>query len=707
MAYDAQPLDILPGIFKEASGYAANGRYIDGNNVRFWKGFPERIGGSDSVAEDKCLRPARTAVAWRSASGELLVAFAHARGVQLLRGGFLTEISPDAYYTSALTSGSITGGPYANLETITTPSGGSAVVSFPVSVSPIYIANDNGTLSIALSGVTGTFAVGEVVTATGGATARVRTTTASSPVYVYDDVDAIVTLTGGAGTYVAGETVNASGGGSAYVTVGGTTSISVKQVAGTFTGTLTGATSGAARTISTVENSMTGVLTGTTSGATGTITSSAVLWKGVATGATSGATTTLTSISEFNPVTSGSVTSYGSSTWGSSVWGGVETIYSTVSHATTWTLATWGEDLIGCPRAHRIYSLDTSAHIATPTVNMTVITGAPLTALGIFMSDVNRTLVAYGAHDGTALDPLNIRWCDEEDYTTWTPSASNTAGSIRCEDGSVIVGHIQAKESYLISTDTAVYQFRYIGLPYVFSLEKIATGSTLIGPNAGTEQDGVSYWMGRDGFYFFDGSVNSLPCDVHAYVFGRLNAVQAYKVVCGSIRAYNEVWWFYVSTDETEIDSYVCYNTVERTWSIGTKSRTCWIDSNVVFANPTSSTEDGTILVDEYGTTDNGAPLPYTLSTGDMEVDDGTTFLHARKLIPDYDRISGDHAVTIETRGWPARTPSQKGPYALNETTTDISVRARGRAIRLLFSGSDDFRMGRWRYRVTGHGRKE
>jgi len=706
--YDARPLDILPGIFKESSGYAAQGRFVDGENVRFWKGFPERIGGSESVADDRCLRPPRAAIAWRSLDGSLLMAFGHARGVQLLRGGALTDISSDAYYTLTLTTGAITGGPYQASEAVTTSSGGSAVIAFGISASPVFIANDNGTLSIALSGMSGSFTVGETVTATGGATARVRIATASSPVHVYDDAAATVTLTGGSGTYTSGETVNASGGGSGYVVASGSGTIFVRQIAGVFTGTLTGATSGATGTISTVANSMTGTLTGSVSGATGTITSSTVLWKGTITGGTSGATATVTAAAaEPNPVTSGTISGYGAGAWGSSVWGGVETLYSTVSHAMTWTFVTWGEDLIACPRGRKISVLDTSAHIASSAVNLTTISGAPLTALGVFMSDVNRTLVAYGAHDGTSADDLNIRWCNEEDYTTWTASAANTAGSLRCEDGSVIIGHIPAKDSHLISTDTAVYQFRYIGLPFVFSLEKIATGSVLLGPHAGTEQDGVSYWMGRDGFYFFDGNVNPLPCDVHAYVFGRLNAVQAFKVVCGSLRAYNEVWWFYVSTDETEIDSYVCFNTVERTWHVGTKARTCWVDSNVVFSYPTAAKADGSILVEEYGTTDDGTPYNYSLSTGDIEIDDGTTFLHARKLIPDYERIEGDHTVTIEARGWPARAATQKGPYTVNEATTDISVRARGRMLRLLFAGSDDFRMGRWRYRVTGHGKKE
>jgi hypothetical protein len=213
--------------------------------------------------------------------------------------------------------------------------------------------------------------------------------------------------------------------------------------------------------------------------------------------------------------------------------------------------------------------------------------------------------------------------------------------------------------------------------------------------------------MGKDGFYLYDGSVQPLPCDVHQYVFSRLNTVQGHKIYCETIRAYNEIWWFYVSADSVEVDSYVCYNATERVWSIGSKARTTFIDSNVTVSYPVGFEAEGLINAEEYGTSDNGDPLEYSLLSSDLEVDDGTVFLHSRMLIPNYDRISGTHSVTIQTRGWPNRSSTTKGPYSIDSTTEKISVRARGRALRLLFEGTDDFRLGRWRFRITGHGRRE
>ncbi len=646
MATEARPLDILPGIFKESSEYAGAGRWIDGSNVRFWKGYPERIGGSTQVADARALRPPRGIIAWRTIGGTQLIAFGHARGLHMVQSGTMYDIAgaiANGFTTLTLTVGTISGGSpgYDAGETVTTAAGGSATVVSAATSTPVLICADNGTHELAVSGISGTFLTGETVTFSGGGSGKVLEGTGSSPISLID-------------------------------------------VAGTTTGTVTGDLSSASGTVSSVTE----------------------LWTGTLTGGTSGATSTVSSYLETGNIDGGATTQWGTSTWGTGVWGGVESLYTTVTEPTTWTMCTWGEDLIACPRGGRIYTLDSSAWESASTTNVTEISNAPDNALGIFMNADNRTLIAYGAYDGSSDDPLNVRWCDEEDFTTWTASADNTAGSLRCEDGSTIIGQMEARGGHLISTDTAIYLFRYIGLPFIFSLEKIADQSSLIGPHASAELDGITYWMGPDGFYMYDGSVAPLPCDVHQYIFSRLNLVQGFKVFCSTVRAYNEVWWYYCSTDDTEVDSYVAYNTVERTWHIGNKSRTSAIDTSVVLAYPTATKANGQINAEEIGDTDNEVDITYTLETSDIEVNDAQIYLHAKKIIPDYDRITGTHNVSIETRGYPQRTNRTQGPFSVTGTTEQISVRARGSLLRFLFSGGDDFRLGRWRYRVTGKGRK-
>jgi len=643
--YEAKAIEILPGLFMESSDYAAQGRWIDGDNVRFWKGYPERIGGNEQIADARTLAPARGMYGYRSLSDTQYIAAGHARGVDLIQGGNIYNITPqgsNGYITLTLTTGSVTSGPFTTGEEVTTSNGAQGYLYEASSASPIYVTGDNGTLELALSGISGTFLQGETVTATGGGTATVHTGGSSSPIQAIRE-------------------------------------------SGTFTGTLTGAVSGA----------------------TATISSATTLWTGTVTGTSSGASATISAVAEAGVITGGATTAWGDGTWGSSVWGGSESLYSNVTDPTTWTFATWGEDLIGCPRGGKIYILDTSAWEGDPATNMALMSAnAPSDALGIFMNSDNRTLVAYGAHDGSNSDPLNVAWCDEEDYTTWSPDSSNTAGSIRCEIGSRIIGRMPARGSHLISTDAAIYLFRYIGLPFVFSLDKIADGAAMIGPHSSAELDGITYWMNRDGFYFYDGTVTPLPCDLHAYVFGRLNTVQSSKVSCGTLRAYNEIWWFYVSTDDTEVDSYVAYNTIEKTWHKGSKSRTSWIDTGTTISYPVGAESDGTVNAEEYGMTDNGGSIAYSLKSNDIDINDGSVFIHNRMLIPDYDRIEGTHTVTLNARGWPSRTARVKGPYDITASTEKISVRSRGRTIQFELAGSDDFRLGRWRHRITGHGRR-
>lgn len=645
MAYDSLPLDILPGIFKEASEYAAQGRFVDGSNVRFWKGFPERIGGNTRIVGYACYRPPRAINAWRALSGTQLIAFGHARGVQTFFGSTLYDVSPlgtGGYPTLTVQVGAITSGPYQTGETVTTTNGATGKLTQASAASPLLVSGDNGTHKLALSSMSGTFVEGESISFSGGGTARVKIGGSSSPIYLYD-------------------------------------------VSGTTSGTVTGAINGA----------------------TGTFSSITVLWTGTLTGGTSAATATISTITETNAVVSGSTNPWGGLNWGDSVWGGADSIFSTITDAKVWSFANWGEDLIASPRGGSIYVLDTSVFTGAPTTTkMSVISGAPANALGCLLSSADRTLILYGAHDGSVSDPLNIRWSNAEDYTVWAADPSNTAGSIRCENGSLIRGMMQGKNTFLASTDTALYTFQYIGLPFVFSLQQVATGSVLIGQNAWAEQDGITYWMGNDGFFQFDGAVYPLPCDVHQYVFGRLNAVQNFSIYCGTLRAFNEIWWFYVSTASAtfEVDSYVCYNTVEKTWHIGDKRRTAWLDKSLIVAYPIGTKADGTIYAEEFGSTDNGTPINYTLKTSDVEINDGQIELHNRMLYPDYEIISGSHALTILARAFAPRAATTKGPFPVTSATERIAVRARGKVLQFEWSGSDDFRMGRWRYKVTGHG---
>lgn len=476
---------------------------------------------------------------------------------------------------------------------------------------------------------------------------------------------------------------------------------------------------------------------------------------------------------------------YGGGGYGSTPYGGVSSFYTVVSHCLTWTHATWGEDLISCPRGQGVFAWDAS--VGTGTKSARIATSPPQ-ANGIFVSDVDRTLIAYGAHNGYqstvtmtiaspavvtwtahghavgdtvkfttsgalptgvtagttyyiisvttdtftfstssggsavntsgsqsgthtattgSADPLNVRWCSSEDYTVWRPSNTNTAGSLRCEIGTECVGAMAANGGHLISTDQAMYLMRYVGEPFIYGMDRVAVGPSMISPHAGVQApDGRTYWMGPRGFYVYDGAVRDLPCDVYADVFDNLNTSQLYKIACGTIRDKFEIIWFYARTNSTEVDSCVAYNTKDQTWWQGDLARTSWIDRNVVVDYPVGWAADGLLYAQETGSNGNGTAIDYNLESGDLTAGDGS-YTRGRKLIPDYEELTGtDHQVEIDVRKYPKSAATTLGPHTLSDTTTNLSVRARGRHVRLRFSGSDRFRMGLWQMRIMGGGGK-
>ncbi len=476
---------------------------------------------------------------------------------------------------------------------------------------------------------------------------------------------------------------------------------------------------------------------------------------------------------------------YGGGGYGSTPYGGVSSLYTVVSHALTWTHANWGEDLISCPRGQGIFVWDASVGTGTRSAR---IANSPPQANGIFVSDVDRTLVAYGAHSGyqstvtitiaapgvvtwtahghsngdivkfsttgalptglvaattyyivgaatdtfqvsatsggaaittsgsqsgvhtattSVADPLNVRWSSSEDYTIWRPSDANTAGSLRCEIGTECVGAMAANGGHLISTDQAIYLLRYVGAPFIYGMDRVAIGPSMISPHSGIQApDGRTFWMGPRTFYVYDGTVREMECDVRSDVFDSLNTSQLFKVCCGTIRDQSEIIWFYPENGSTEVSACVAYNTKTGVWWQGTLARTSWIDRNVVVDYPVGWGADGLIYAQETGTNGNGTAITYSIETGDLTAGDGS-YTRGRKLIPDYERMTGAvHAVEIDVRKYPKSSATTLGPHNLTSATTNLSVRARGRHVRLRFEGSDDFRMGQWQMRIMGGGGK-
>ena len=223
----------------------------------------------------------------------------------------------------------------------------------------------------------------------------------------------------------------------------------------------------------------------------------------------------------------------------------------------------------------------------------------------VFVSDASRFMFAFGANDygSTIQDPMLVRWTDQESVTNWTPAATNQAGSLRLSHGSEIVGALQARQEIVVFTDSSVYSLQYQGPPAVWSSQLLGDNISIMGQNSTGYASGVSYWMGVDKFYKYDGSTQTLRCDLRQYIFSDINLSQSAQIFAGTNEGFNEVWWFYCSAASSAIDRYVVYNYAEDIWYYGSMARTAWLDSGLR-DYPMAATYSNNLVYHEYGLDD-------------------------------------------------------------------------------------------------------
>ena len=427
-------------------------------------------------------------------------------------------------------------------------------------------------------------------------------------------------------------------------------------------------------------------------------------------------------------------TGWGAGTWGGGTWGSTSSL-SDLNQLRLWSLDSFGEDLIACPRAGGIYYWDVSAKTlgtdrAVPLTELTGANLAPTKGLQVLVSDVDRHVVVLGADpisDGSrsgSIDPLLIAFSDQENAAEWEPKSTNTAGSLRCSAGSEIIGGLRARQETLIWTDVALYSMQFIGTPLTFGLNLINEGVSLIGPNAAINTPSGVFWMDKKGFYNYTGAVSPVTCSVHSYVFDDLEEGQAYQAFAFLNKQFNEVGWFYCSTDSTTIDKYVVYNYVEQTWNIGALSRTAWLDEGIV-AFPRAAGKSSTtpyLYQHETGNDADGSPMDDVyIESADFDIGEGEDFQFIKRMIPDV-KFTGSGGsdqqinVVLKQRNYPASSLSTDQTSSFTASTTKIDMRARARQAALRFESDDDasvdiregvgFRIGGTRLDIKPNGRR-
>ena len=340
--------------------------------------------------------------------------------------------------------------------------------------------------------------------------------------------------------------------------------------------------------------------------------------------------------------------------WGAGAWGQTGTTWgfggTSTSQLRLWNQVNFGQDLIYGPRAGAIYYWDAAAGVGTRGVALTSLGDAetPVVQNSFIVSDASRFLIVFGTNDPNsaspnALDPMFIRWSDQEDPLVWIPAATNQAGSLRLSHGSEIITYVQTRQEIVVFTDSSVYSLQYLGPPYVWGSQLLGDNISIMSPNSAVIASGVVYWMGVDKFYVYDGRVQTLNCDLRRFIFGNLNQEQSLQVFCGTDEGFNEVWWFYCSANSTTIDKYVIYNYAEKIWYYGTMERTAWLDSGLqsypIAAKYNSSTLTGNLINQETGLNDNtdGTALPIDayISSSEFDIGDGHNFGFVWRVLPD------------------------------------------------------------------------
>ena len=264
----------------------------------------------------------------------------------------------------------------------------------------------------------------------------------------------------------------------------------------------------------------------------------------------------------------------------------------------------------------------------------------PLAQNFMTISDASRFVLAFGTNaiGDTELDPMLIRWSDQEDAANWTPSATNQAGDIRLSHGSQIVTAMQVRQEIVVWTDSSLYSLQYLGPPYVWGSQLLGDNISITGPNAAALASGVAFWMGVDKFYMYDGSVKTLRCDLRQFVFEDINKSQFDQVFASTNEGFNEVWWFYCSGDSTVVDTYVTYNYLEDVWCYGTMGRTAWLDSGLR-SYPIAATYSNNLVEHENGLNDGetgtAAAIYAYIVSSQFDIGDGHNFAFIWRMLPD------------------------------------------------------------------------
>ena len=744
-------IKFAPGIDKQDTAVGAEGRWVDSDNVRFRYGLPEKVGGWQSLLTDSIVGVARKQHAFVDNKGNRYVAIGTDKFLLIYFEGQLFDITPfrsnNAGVIDSLTSSTLaTDSTTAKTCTITTTTDHALSVGDIVELSSVTLPSGtglNGTdfedkLFQVLSVPTPTtFTIDSLNQAT-----AVISTGGTMTVKVYETVGPAAQTYGygyGVGNYggnITGALQNDLDGALAADSAGNNGSGTQIRLTST-TGFPTTGTIAVGNELITYTNIAGNELTGISRGALGTATFGTINGQAHSDGAV------VTNATEFTG-------------WGSAVEASTVTLEPGL-----WSLSNFGQVLVSTIANGKTFTWDSSiaarlsTHASMTTsgfetrIDAATDSGNPTATRVTLISPTTRHLIHLGTEttigDSTTQDDMFIRFSEDESINKYTPQATNTAGTQRLQDGTRIMGGLVAKENILIWTDNALYTMKFVGAPFTFGFEQVGTNCGLIGKNAAIEIDGVAYWMGNNGFFSFDGTVNTLPCSVEDFVYDNADTTKGQQVNAGINNLFTEVVWWYPTQGSEFNNRYVVYNYGQNNaqlpmgnWYTGTNTnsiRTTWIDSLVYprpYATAYNSANTGTfpVVIGESGL---GQTVFFEHESGNDQVnpdgsvttltsfiqsfsfslqpDQSEVFLAMRRFLPNFKVLVGNNQVTLSIKDFPAEDDVQTtlSPFTINSNTLKVDTRARGRYANIKIENTgvnESWRFGTFQVDIQPDGRR-
>jgi len=713
-----QKIRFAPGFNKQVTATGGEGQWVNGDNVRFRYGKPEKIGGWSQLGSVAITGRATAIHHFVNTSGIKYAILGTNRILYAYSGGIFYDIHPIKSTTTLTSAFSTTNGS----KTVTlTFSSAHNVNKFDI------ILLDNFTSITNSDFVSGDFTDKKFMVTS------IPTDTTLTIEMESNESGSGASTSGGIRVqhyYPVGPAVEVASTGWGLGSWGG-------QQAGQFTSTLSSSINASVTSLTMASSSS------FPSSGTVLIGSELITYTGNSGGTLSGLTrgalgTTAASHSSGATVTDAS----NFFSWNAAASGDI------ITAPGLWSLDNFGNKLIATINSGESFEWDSNP-IGANNTRATIITGAPTASSFTLTSTPDRHLIFFGTETtiGTksTQDPMFIRFSSQEDINTYTPSATNTAGTQRLADGSKIVGAIRGRDAIYVWTDTALFTMRFVGPPFTFSFQQVGTNCGLIGQNAAVEVDGTAYWMSENGFFRYAGRLESLPCLVEDHVFDDINTIPKQHINAGLNNLFGEVIWFYPNSGSGVVNRMVSFNYLDSSperpvWTTGTLARTAWQDS-AIFGKPHATEYDSSAETADtdvnyvHGNTD-GASTYYehetglnqvkggqtsaitaSIESGDFDIGqqglsgDGEFMMKIRRVIPDFLAQTGDARVTLNLRDFPNQTQASStlGPFTINSSTTKVDTRARARSISLKVenTGSSQFwKLGTFRIDIQPDGRR-